>query len=56
MQYRNLGNTDLLVYEIGFYVRAINGRASIGSTAADWIVVMVNNFKNNSAAGLTKNR
>lgn len=36
MQYRNFGNTDLLVSEIGFGAWAIGGGAMIGTTAIGW--------------------
>jgi len=36
MRYRNFGNTDLLVSEIGFGAWAIGGGAMIGSTAIGW--------------------
>lgn len=36
MQYRNFGNTDLLVSEIGFGAWAIGGGAMIGNTAIGW--------------------
>lgn len=36
MQYRKLGNTDLLVSEIGFGAWAIGGGAMIGNTAIGW--------------------
>ena len=36
MQYRNFGNTDLLVSEIGFGAWAIGGNAMIGSVAIGW--------------------
>jgi aryl-alcohol dehydrogenase-like predicted oxidoreductase len=36
MQFRNFGNTDLLVSEIGFGAWAIGGGAMIGNTAIGW--------------------
>jgi aryl-alcohol dehydrogenase-like predicted oxidoreductase len=36
MRYRNFGNTDLLVSEIGFGAWAIGGGAMIGNTAIGW--------------------
>ncbi|MCZ2460606.1 MAG: aldo/keto reductase [Chitinophagales bacterium] len=36
MQYRNFGNTDLVVSETGFGAWAIGGGAMIGSTAIGW--------------------
>src|SRR5882672_9890589 len=36
MQYRNFGNTDLRVSEIGFGAWAIGGGAMIGNTAIGW--------------------
>lgn len=36
MQYRNFGNTDLKVSEIGFGAWAIGGAAMIGNTAIGW--------------------
>jgi aryl-alcohol dehydrogenase-like predicted oxidoreductase len=36
MEYRKLGNTDLVVSEIGFGAWAIGGGAMIGTTAIGW--------------------
>src|SRR5215510_10017878 len=36
MQYRNFGNTDLRVSEVGFGAWAIGGGAMIGNTSIGW--------------------